>query len=782
MNDDPERPVRDDPPRPAGETGERENEPRSPGWHPSPPPAPEELKGGAAAPPPPSEPVPPAGTGAPGKDAPGKDGDSEEPGAPEEDGGENGLRPPRGRTFGAWLSLAILGAIVASFWFRGSGPETRELSFAPEFVNLVAAGFVPQVTIMHQGTESWATGELFRPAELPAEGPDREAVEALAKRFNVAAQAAAPGGNGAAGKPAGVPFRVNLGEDEAGLERLLAARGVGWTHKFQDGRLALLLLNLFPTLLLVGVIYYIYVRQTRGDGPMGFGRSRARRVGGGGREKTTFQDVAGCEEAKEEVVEVVEYLKDPKKFGRLGGKMPHGILMAGPPGTGKTLLAKAIAGEAGVPFYSIAGSDFVEMFVGVGASRVRAMFAEAKKHAPCLVFIDEIDAVGRRRGAGIGGGHDEREQTLNALLVEMDGFGTNAGIVVIAATNRPDVLDPALLRPGRFDRQVVVDLPTMEGRLAILKVHASKVKLAEGTDLSRIARGTPGCSGADLANIVNEAALIAARAEKPGVDEDDFEAARDKVLWGKERRSRAMDDQEKRCTAFHEAGHALVAILEPEADPVHKITIIPRGMALGLTAFLPKKDKVSVTRRHLLADLAIAMGGRVAEELFLPDISTGARQDLKEATRMAHSMVCDWGLSEKLGPRTFGKNEELVFLGAEVNRTQDYSEETARLIDEEVTSLLRGAHARAKELIESHRAAMEALVAMLLEKETVDGPDAEDLVRLGRVRTPAERGEEPPPAPPPVPAAPPPAEAGPAPAKDTGETVSRDLPDYDRRG
>ena len=317
----------------------------------------------------------------------------------------------------------------------------------------------------------------------------------------------------------------------------------------------------------------------------------------------------------------------------------------------------------------------------------------------------------------------------------MDGFGTNAGIVVIAATNRPDVLDPALLRPGRFDRQVVVDLPTMEGRLAILKVHAAKVKLAEGTDLSRIARGTPGCSGADLANIVNEAALIAGRAE----------------LWGKERRSRAMDEQEKRCTAYHEAGHALVAILEPEADPVHKITIIPRGMALGLTAFLPEKDKVSVTRRHLLADLAISMGGRVAEELFLPDVSTGARQDLQQATRLAHAMVCDWGLSEKLGPRTFGKNEELVFLGHEVNRTQDYSEETARLIDEEVTRLLREAHARAKELIESHRPAMEALVAELLEKETVDGPDAEDIVRHGRVRTPDERGETPPPAPPPVP-------------------------------
>ena len=516
-----------------------------------------------------------------------------------------------------------------------------------------------------------------------------------------------------------------------------------------------LLVSWFPMLLLIGV-WVFFMRQMQGGAggkALSFGRSRAKLLDQNDKKRVTFADVAGVDEAKEELSEVVEFLSNPKKFTRLGGRIPKGVLLVGPPGTGKTLMARAVAGEAGVPFFSISGSDFVEMFVGVGASRVRDLFEQGKKNAPCIIFIDEIDAVGRKRGAGLGGGHDEREQTLNQLLVQMDGFDTNAGIVVIAATNRPDVLDPALLRPGRFDRQVVVDLPTMEGRLAILKVHAAKVKLAEGTDLSRIARGTPGCSGADLANIVNEAALIASRAEKPGVDEDDFEAARDKVLWGKERRSRAMDEQEKKCTAYHEAGHALVAILEPESDPVHKITIIPRGMALGLTAFLPEKDKVSVTRRHLLADLAISMGGRVAEELFLPDVSTGARQDLQQATRMAHAMVCDWGLSEKLGPRTFGKNEELVFLGHEVNRTQDYSEETARLIDEEVTRLLREAHARAKELIESHRPAMEALVAELLEKETVDGPDAEDIVRHGRVRTPEERGETPPPAPPPVPGA-----------------------------
>ena len=745
MADDPERPGRNDPPPPvrdpfgAGgadgpttEHTEHAEGKRAPGWHPSPPPVPEELQGRPPEPPPlPGEKTEEHGEH--GKEEPSSSPESPEPPKSPESGG-----PSRNGMFGAWAATALLVALIAGFWFRGgegSGPKTEELAFKPQFTDLLERGFVREVEIVHDGSEAYARGKIEVPPATDARGAE------LAKEL-----------------PSGTPFRVNVGGEMGDFERLLDRAGAGWEHKYQDHRLMFLLMNILPMVLLVGFFWFFFVRQARGpNGPLGFGRSRARRSERTQREKTTFKDVAGCEEAKEEVVEVVEYLKDPKKFGRLGGKMPHGILMAGPPGTGKTLLAKAIAGEAGVPFFSIAGSDFVEMFVGVGASRVRDMFAEAKKSAPCLVFIDEIDAVGRRRGAGIGGGHDEREQTLNALLVEMDGFGTNAGIVVIAATNRPDVLDPALLRPGRFDHQVVVDLPTMEGRLAILKVHAAKVKLAEGTDLSRIARGTPGCSGADLANIVNEAALIASRAEKPGVDEDDFEAARDKVLWGKERRSRAMDEQEKKCTAYHEAGHALVAILEPESDPVHKITIIPRGMALGLTAFLPEKDKVSVTRRHLLADLAISMGGRVAEELFLPDVSTGARQDLQQATRMAHAMVCDWGLSEKLGPRTFGKNEELVFLGHEVNRTQDYSEETARLIDEEVTALLRAAHDRAHELIESHRDAMEALVAELLEKETVDGPDAEDIVKFGRVRTPEERGETPPPAPPPVPAHDPPA-------------------------
>ncbi|MCL1909761.1 MAG: ATP-dependent zinc metalloprotease FtsH, partial [Kiritimatiellaeota bacterium] len=410
-----------------------------------------------------------------------------------------------------------------------------------------------------------------------------------------------------------------------------------------------------------------------------------------------------------------------------------------------------IAGEADRPFFSISGSDFVEMFVGVGASRVRDMFQQAHKSAPCLVFIDEIDAVGRSRFTGIGGGHDEREQTLNALLVEMDGFEANDGVIVIAATNRPDVLDPALTRPGRFDRQVVIDLPSLEGRVEILKVHAKKIKLADGTDLTVVARGTPGYSGADLANLINEAALIATKQNKEAVDIEDLEEARDKVMWGKERRSRKIDDDDKKITAYHEAGHAIISVLMPDAEPLHKITIIPRGMSLGSTMFLPKKDHTHLSKSKLLAQLAVSMGGRAAEEVFLPDICTGARQDLSQATQIAHSMVCSWGMSERLGPRTFGRNEELIFLGKEVNRTQDYSEMTAREIDAEVSALLKTAHEKAVALLTAHRAATEALVAELTDKETLPGYIAEELVKYGRVREPHERGEEPPPVPPALP-------------------------------
>ena len=678
--------------------------------------------GAPVPPPPPEERKPDSGK----KDAPSPKKDPEKDPPKKEDA--SGDAPSPGRRGGSiFLMLLALAALVYFFFFHGNAlPKSEEITYHPTFINLVDAGLVGNVTIVRSRECSFVEGS----AELPASGlPEGvELPEEVRTRL-----AAGP-----------FRFRVNVG-DADGLGNFLAGKGIGVQFEKENTTLSLFLMNILPTLLLIGVIYYVFVRQMRAaNGAMSFGRSRARKLDVDEKVKVLFKDVAGCEEAKEEVVEVVEFLKDPKKFGRLGGKMPHGILMCGPPGTGKTLLAKAIAGEAGVPFFSISGSDFVEMFVGVGASRVRDMFDEAKRSLPCLVFIDEIDAVGRRRGAGIGGGHDEREQTLNALLVEMDGFSANEGIVVIAATNRPDVLDPALLRPGRFDRQLVVDLPDLEGRKAILQVHAKKVTLAEGTDLSKIARGTPGCSGADLANIVNEAALIAARLDKPAVDEDDFEAARDKVLWGKERRSHALDEEEKKLTAYHEAGHALAALLEPKADPVHKVTIIPRGRALGLTAFLPKKDRNSYTRGHILADLVVSMGGRVAEELFLEDISTGARQDLKHATELAHSYVCDWGLSEALGTRTFGQNEETIFLGRELTRTQDYSQKTAERIDEEVSRLLSEAHDKARRHLEEHRDAMEALVKALLAHETISGEDAESILKTGELPVPKDVPAEPP--------------------------------------
>ncbi|WP_319543557.1 ATP-dependent zinc metalloprotease FtsH [uncultured Pseudodesulfovibrio sp.] len=502
-----------------------------------------------------------------------------------------------------------------------------------------------------------------------------------------------------------------------------------------------MLLSWFPMLLLIGV-WIFFMRQMQGGGgggrgAMSFGRSKARLINEE-TTKVTFEDVAGVDEAKEELVEIVDFLREPRKFTRLGGRIPKGVLLVGGPGTGKTLLARAVAGEAGVPFFSISGSDFVEMFVGVGASRVRDLFAQGKKNAPCLIFIDEIDAVGRQRGAGLGGGHDEREQTLNQLLVEMDGFESNEGVILVAATNRPDVLDPALLRPGRFDRQVVVPNPDLRGRERILKVHSRKTPLSPEVNLEVIARGTPGFSGADLENLVNEAALGAAKLGKDRVDMSDFEEAKDKVMMGgRERRSMILSDEEKRTTAYHEAGHALVAKLLPGTDPVHKVSIIPRGRALGVTMQLPGEDRHNYSKEFLLKNMAVLMGGRVAEELVLNQLTTGASNDIERATKTAHSMVCMWGMSEKFGPISFGDNQEQVFLGKELIHNKDYGEDTAKLIDSEVRRFVDEAYEKATELLKANGEALEAISQALLERETITGADI-DLLMEGKELPPME--------------------------------------------
>jgi cell division protease FtsH len=497
-----------------------------------------------------------------------------------------------------------------------------------------------------------------------------------------------------------------------------------------------LLYNVLPFIVVIGLLYFLFVRQLKsaGKGALSFGKSRAKMLTRD-KDRLTFSDVAGCDEAKEEVSEVVEFLRDPKKFQKIGGRIPKGILMVGPPGTGKTLLAKAIAGEADVPFFSISGSDFVEMFVGVGASRVRDMFEQGRKNAPCLIFIDEIDAVGRQRGAGLGGGNDEREQTLNSLLVEMDGFDTQEGVIIIAATNRPDVLDSALLRPGRFDRQVYIDLPDIIGREQILRVHARKIALSDNVELGLIARGTPGLSGAELANLLNESALLAARRGKKKVEMVDIDDARDKVLWGRERR-RVMDDAEKRLVAWHEAGHAVVqAVLDDGTVPVHKVTIIPRGQSLGSTTYLPTKDILTRPRKRLLDEVAMAMGGRIAEELVTGDFSNGAYGDIKQATRIARAMVCDYGMSD-LGPVAMGENQDTVFLGRDITRSQHISEDTARRVDAAVSDILNTQYKRAQGIIAEHRSALDKVAAALLEHETIEGRHVLEILKDGEIKSP----------------------------------------------
>jgi cell division protease FtsH len=495
-----------------------------------------------------------------------------------------------------------------------------------------------------------------------------------------------------------------------------------------NGSWPLQLLGTWAPLILLAALWFFMIRQmqTGGNKALSFGKSRARLLSMQ-QKKVTFKDVAGVDEAKEELREIIEFLREAQKFQKLGGRIPKGVLLVGPPGTGKTLLARAVAGEANVPFFSISGSDFVEMFVGVGASRVRDLFEQGKKNAPCIIFIDEIDAVGRHRGAGLGGGHDEREQTLNQLLVEMDGFESNEGVILMAATNRPDVLDPALLRPGRFDRRVVVSRPDVRGREEILRVHTRKIPLAEDVDLTVLARGTPGFSGADLANMVNEAALSAARQNRKAVLHYDFEVAKDKVLMGVERKSMILSDEEKKVTAFHEAGHALLAVKLPHADPVHKVTIIPRGMALGVTMQLPIDDKHNYTKEYLETEIAILMGGRLAEELFLDQMSTGAGNDIERATELARKMVCEWGMST-LGPLTFGKKEEQIFLGREIAQHRDYSEDTAIKIDLEVRRLVDEGYQRAKVLLSGSREVLTRIAAALLEREVLDANEIKLIV------------------------------------------------------
>ncbi|MGB8169864.1 MAG: ATP-dependent zinc metalloprotease FtsH [Chthoniobacteraceae bacterium] len=541
------------------------------------------------------------------------------------------------------------------------------------------------------------------------------------------------------------------------------------TPRTDSNFVASALLGFMPIALFLLILYFFFRQQIRmaGKGALNFGKSKARMLARD-KNKITFKDVAGVEEAKDEVTEIVEFLRDPKKFQKLGGRIPKGVLMVGPPGTGKTLLARAIAGEADVPFFSISGSDFVEMFVGVGASRVRDMFEQGKKSAPCLIFIDEIDAVGRHRGHGMGGGHDEREQTLNALLVEMDGFDTQEGVIIIAATNRPDVLDPALLRPGRFDRQITVSLPDVKGREEILRVHAKKVKIAEDVELSVVARGTPGYSGAELANVINEAALLAARKGLKAITLPELEEARDKVRWGRERRSLAMSDKEKENTAYHEAGHALLCELVKNMDPLHKVTIIPRGPSLGSTMYLPTEDKYTHRKNELLDRLVVIMGGRVAEDMIFGDVTNGARGDIGQATNIARKMVCEWGMSEKMGMVEYGKNDDYVFLGSNLGQGREYSEETAKEIDAEVRKLCDDAYTRAVNLLTENRDKLETIAKALLEYETLDGKQIREIIETGSMRTPPPTASSRQPRPP----EPPPLQRGTA----EGTTIGPDFP------
>ena len=592
-----------------------------------------------------------------------------------------------------WLMIVCLGVMLWQLVSKSGQSAREEAPSYSEFMTQVDTGNVREVTL------------YLSPNSYEVQGEYNRAVGEY-KKFRVTVF-----------KEAAPDLAKNL-RDKAVKITVREVRSSDWI---------LMVINVLPLVLLVGFCLFLMRQmQAGGNKALSFGKSRARLLSAQ-QKKATFKDVAGADEAKEELQEIIEFLKDPQKFQKLGGRIPKGVLLVGPPGTGKTLLARAIAGEANVPFFSISGSDFVEMFVGVGASRVRDLFEQGKKNAPCIVFIDEIDAVGRHRGAGLGGGHDEREQTLNALLVEMDGFESNEGVILIAATNRPDVLDPALLRPGRFDRRVVVARPDVKGREEILRVHTRNKPLADDVELSVIARGTPGFSGADLANLVNEAALWAARQNRKSVMMVDFEMSKDKVLMGVERKSMILSDEEKKNTAYHEAGHALVAELTPGADPVHKVTIIPRGMALGLTMQLPIDDKHTYTREHLEAMLTVLMGGRSAEEIFLGHITTGAGNDIERATDIARNMVCEWGMSE-LGPLAYGKKEEAIFLGREIAQHRDFSEDTAVQIDKEVKRIVNQSYDRAKKILSTNPDTLDRIAQALLVREVLDANEVKLLI------------------------------------------------------
>ena len=583
-----------------------------------------------------------------------------------------------------WLFIILFGLFIFNVYYKPK--KTYENVIFSDFIEAVQTNKILSVTIQGKNI----IGLYKDGKEFKSYAPDDPELMKTLREYNVKINA----------KP----------DEESGI----------WQN---------ILVSWFPMLLLIGVwIFFMRQMQAGGGKAMAFGKSRARLFTNKGN-KVTFQDVAGIEEAKDELQEIIEFLIDPKKFTKLGGRIPKGVLLVGPPGSGKTLLAKAIAGEADVPFFSISGSDFVEMFVGVGASRVRDLFNQGKKNAPCIIFIDEIDAVGRHRGAGLGGGHDEREQTLNQLLVEMDGFESNEGVIIMSATNRPDVLDPALLRPGRFDRQIVVPIPDVKGREAILKVHTRKTILSQDVDLSIIARGTPGFSGADLENLVNEAALLAARKSKKEIEMEDFEQAKDKVLMGVERKSMIIPYEERRNAAYHEAGHALVANMIPGSDPIHKVTIIPRGMALGITQQLPIDERHTYPKGYLLDNITILLGGRVAEEIVLKHETTGAGNDIERATEIARKMVCEWGMSEKLGPLNYGKKEEHIFLGREITRHRDFSENTAQEIDGELRKIVTGCLERARGIVIKNIDALHAIANKLLEKEVLDGQEIENIIR-----------------------------------------------------